>query len=346
MQRGADGGRARLSRLTTTVTWPVTAAMTVAFVAVAPPAAAAPEPSRRELAEERRKLADEAERLTEQYNGLRVRMAQARRAAQAAEKNARRQHEALEEVRAKVATLAADTYKNGGADPSVAFASAADPQEVLDRSATMNYFARQSGTQVALLLQTMQAAERARKAATDRDRQVRGLADEAQRKKKSLEGRLATIERKLNIGAPLPKTGKAPAVDPDGASAKAMGAVKAALAQLGVPYSWGGGTPSGPSFGIAQGSNIKGFDCSGLTMYAYAQVGIKLPHYTGSQFNAGTHVSRSQLRPGDLVFFHQDLHHMGMYIGKGRMVHAPQTGDVIKVSPLSGRPFAGGVRIA
>jgi cell wall-associated NlpC family hydrolase len=81
-------------------------------------------------------------------------------------------------------------------------------------------------------------------------------------------------------------------------------------------------------------------------MYAYAQVGINLPHYTGSQFNAGTRVPQSQLRPGDLVFFHSDLHHMGMYIGKGKMIHAPQTGDVVKVSPISGRPFAGGVRIA
>jgi cell wall-associated NlpC family hydrolase len=96
---------------------------------------------------------------------------------------------------------------------------------------------------------------------------------------------------------------------------------------------------------VAQGANIKGYDCSGLTLYAYAQVGIGLPHYTGSQFNAGIHVTKAQLRPGDLVFFYSDLHHMGMYIGNGKMVHAPQTGDVVKISSIEGRPFAGGVRV-
>ncbi|GAA2445516.1 C40 family peptidase [Actinomadura vinacea] len=342
MLRGAD---ARLSRLALSATGSVAAVALVTLLAP-PPASAEPEPSRRELTAQQRELTDEAERLTEQFNGLRVRLQQSQRAAKAAEQNARRQQQALEELRGEVATMAAETYKNGSADPSAAFVSSSDPQAVLDRSATMDYFARQNGTRVAALLRTIQASQRAQKSASDRARQVEQLAADSQRKKKELEGKLAKVERKLNIGAALPKKGAAPAVDPDGASAKAMGAVKAALGQLGLPYSWGGGTPSGPSFGIAQGSNIKGFDCSGLTMYAYAQVGIKLPHYTGSQFNAGTRVSRGALRPGDLVFFHSDLHHMGMYIGNGKMVHAPQTGDVIKVSPISGRPFAGGVRIA
>ncbi|MFC5744499.1 C40 family peptidase [Actinomadura rugatobispora] len=344
MLPGADGVNSRLPRLFRAA---ATGAAVAAAVFLAPAAAsAAPEPSRRELTEQQRRLTDDAERITEQYNGLRVRLQQSQRAARAAAQNAGRQQKALEELRGQVATMAAETYKNGSTDPSAAFASASDPQAVLDRSATLDYFARQNGTRVALLLQSIQAAQRAQKSATDRERQVRRLAADSQRKKQELQDKLAKVERKLNIGAPLPKAGAAPAVAPDGASAKAMGAVKAALSQLGVPYSWGGGSPSGPSYGIAQGANIKGFDCSGLTLYAYAQVGIGLPHYTGSQFNAGTRVSRAALRPGDLVFFHADLHHMGMYIGNGKMVHAPQTGDVIKVSPISGRPFAGGVRIA
>jgi cell wall-associated NlpC family hydrolase len=118
------------------------------------------------------------------------------------------------------------------------------------------------------------------------------------------------------------------------------------LGQLGVPYSWGGGDVSGPTYGSQQGRNIKGFDCSGLTRYAYGKVGIMLPHYTGDQIKAGVRVSESQLKPGDLVFFYSDLHHMGMYIGGGKMVHAPQTGDVVKISPIAGRPFAGGARVA
>ncbi|MBC6460164.1 C40 family peptidase [Actinomadura sp. HBU206391] len=308
-------------------------------------ASAEPIPSRRELTAQQEKLADQAEQLTEQYNGLRVRLQQAERAAKIARSNAIRQQQALETVRASVAQMAADSYKNGGVDPSITFATSSDPQTLLDRSATLNYFAEQNGTQVSALLQTMQAASRARKAAEQRAAQVNRLAGEARRKQQAVNKALSKIESKLGTGQPS-TGGPIPNVAPGGASAKALGAVQAALNRLGTPYSWGGGGPSGPTFGVAQGANIKGFDCSGLTLYAYAQVGIGLPHYTGSQFNAGTRVSRDQLRPGDLVFFHTDLHHMGMYIGNGKMVHAPQTGDVVKISPLSGRPWAGAVRVA
>jgi cell wall-associated NlpC family hydrolase len=104
---------------------------------------------------------------------------------------------------------------------------------------------------------------------------------------------------------------------------------------LGVPYVWGGASPSG-------------FDCSGLTMYAYAQVGISLPHYTGAQWNAGVHVSRSQLAPGDLVFFY-DLGHVGLYVGGGTFIHAPHTGDVVKLSSLNdswySSAYVGAVRV-
>jgi cell wall-associated NlpC family hydrolase len=90
---------------------------------------------------------------------------------------------------------------------------------------------------------------------------------------------------------------------------------------LGVPYVWGGSSPSG-------------FDCSGFTMYVYAQVGVSLPHYTGAQWNVGVPVSYSDLQPGDLVFFN-GLGHEGLYIGGGQFIHAPHTGDVVKVSSLS-----------
>ena len=109
-------------------------------------------------------------------------------------------------------------------------------------------------------------------------------------------------------------------------------AVAAAMQFLGTPYVWGGAAPGG-------------FDCSGLTMYAYGQVGIGLAHYTGDQWNEGAHVPSDQLLPGDLVFFGSDLHHVGMYIGGGQFIHAPQTGDVVKISDLgSASDFAGAVR--
>ena len=333
-------------RIITATAW--TAAVTVTVGLLAPaPAWAEPEPSRKELTAQQKKLADDAEKLSEQYNGLRERLKQAQRAAEVAEGNAVRQKKALDDARARIVKLAADSYKNGPVDQAVAFASAEDPQAVLDRSATLNYFARQDSSRVAHLLQTMQAAERSRKSAEARAKQVRELTDEAKKKRRELQTELKKVEAKLGTGTGSRlNAGPAPNVDPGGASAKAMGAVRAALSQRGVPYSWGGGDASGPSYGTAQGANIKGFDCSGLTLYAYAQVGISLPHYTGAQYNAGTRVSQSQLKPGDLVFFYSDLHHMGMYIGNGNMVHAPQTGDVVKISSIAGRPFAGGVRVA
>ncbi len=93
-----------------------------------------------------------------------------------------------------------------------------------------------------------------------------------------------------------------------------------AMQYLGVPYVWGGSSPSG-------------FDCSGFVMYVYAQVGVSLPHYTGAQWSDGVPVSRSDLQPGDLVFF-DGLGHVGIYIGGGQFIHAPQTGDVVKISSL------------
>lgn len=107
-------------------------------------------------------------------------------------------------------------------------------------------------------------------------------------------------------------------------------AVAIAMQYLGTPYVWGGASPGG-------------FDCSGLTSYAYGQVGIGLSHFTGAQWNEGVRVPADQLLPGDLVFFHSDLHHMGMYIGGGQMIHAPQTGDVVKISGLMS-DYAGAVR--
>jgi cell wall-associated NlpC family hydrolase len=106
---------------------------------------------------------------------------------------------------------------------------------------------------------------------------------------------------------------------PDGTQASQV--ISIAMQYLGVPYVWGGSSPS------------TGFDCSGLTSYVFAQIGISLPHHAASQFNYGIPVSREDLQPGDLVFFN-GLSHMGMYIGGGQFIHAPHSGDVVKISSL------------
>ncbi|MEU4330341.1 NlpC/P60 family protein [Nonomuraea dietziae] len=110
-------------------------------------------------------------------------------------------------------------------------------------------------------------------------------------------------------------------------------AATAAVARLGTPFSWGGGNPAGPSRGIGRGAGTVGFDCSGLTLYAWSRAGVKLGHYTGTQFRQGKRVRLSDLRRGDLVFFGGgtgDPTHVGLYLGNGIMIHAPKTGDVVK----------------
>lgn len=124
--------------------------------------------------------------------------------------------------------------------------------------------------------------------------------------------------------------------------------VRAALQMRGVPYSWGGGGAGGPSRGIAQGANTVGFDCSGLTQYAFAKYGVTIPRVSQDQFRAGTPVPKGAMRPGDLVFFGPGSDgqpgHVGIFIGNDKFLQAPQTGDVVKVSQLSARTDLMGAR--
>jgi cell wall-associated NlpC family hydrolase len=139
-------------------------------------------------------------------------------------------------------------------------------------------------------------------------------------------------------------------------AAKGRFVADAAMRWLGTPYAWGGGDASGPTYGVngpgagfADGSVI-GFDCSGLALWSWAQVGVYLPHYSGYQYTLGRHVPVGSLRPGDLVFWAYDtgdpstIHHVAIYIGGGRIVQAPQSGDVVKISPMWFDGYIGATR--
>jgi cell wall-associated NlpC family hydrolase len=111
-------------------------------------------------------------------------------------------------------------------------------------------------------------------------------------------------------------------------------AVDTALAQQGTPYAWAGAAPGG-------------FDCSGLTQYAFQAAGIALPHSSRAQATMGTPIAQADLQPGDLVFFYSPVSHVGIYIGNGQMVHAPSSGDVVKVTDVAAMGgFSGASRLA
>lgn len=116
------------------------------------------------------------------------------------------------------------------------------------------------------------------------------------------------------------------------ASALGDAVVDVAMRYIGVPYVWGGASPSG-------------FDCSGLVMYSFAQLGVSLPHSSRAQYNEGVPVARADLRPGDLVFFGSPIHHVGIYVGGGNMVDAPYTGANVGIRSINRSHYTGARRI-
>lgn len=124
---------------------------------------------------------------------------------------------------------------------------------------------------------------------------------------------------------------------PPSSGGKGQIAANAALSQLGVRYSWGGGNASGASYGFGEGAGIKGFDCSGLTLYAWAQAGVYLYHSAQMQYDGSRHLAISQLQVGDLVFYGSsstNISHVGLYIGNGQVVHAPNSRSVVQTGPV------------
>jgi cell wall-associated NlpC family hydrolase len=202
-------------------------------------------------------------------------------------------------------------------------AHAAQAKVVAERAAAKSSIQGQLARRQTLLssirseIATLQAQERARQARLAAEARARIPAQ-------TTAAATATAQNPLGVGASTP----------EGASvappSRYGGVVGIAMRYLGTPYVWGGASPSG-------------FDCSGFTMYVYAQVGVSLPHSSYAQYGMGVPVSQSDLQPGDLVFFY-GLGHVGIYIGGGSYIHAPHTGDVVKISQI-GAGYVGARRI-
>jgi len=153
-------------------------------------------------------------------------------------------------------------------------------------------------------------------------------------KKQAIEAKIdvvnsAAMKQAMTV---FEQTGVYPNVSIPTANTVGAQALQAAFTREGDPYVWGAAGPSA-------------FDCSGLVVWSYAQEGISLPHYTGSLWNSGVHIARADLEPGDLVFFYQDISHVGIYIGDGMMIDAPDFGQDVMVQPINWSIYVGAVRI-
>ena len=216
-------------------------------------------------------------------------------------------------------------------------------QDFLDRSSALAVLADDKNKALAQYTGAVNAAATAQQQATDARNRAQAAKDDAQRLLNDLHARQDALNKQVNdlkqLSSRLTAAEKASQQDTGGAapnlpapSQAAQEAINVALSKLGSDYVWGA---TGPST----------FDCSGLTLYAYKQAGITLPRTSSAQAGTGVAVPRSQLQPGDLVFFGSPVHHVGIYLGDGKMVHAPDTGDVVKISPLQ-NDYSGARRVA
>jgi len=280
----------------------------------------------------------------------------------------------LAQARAQLAQLVVSAYKGGDPDAAMYVLAAQSFTDLVDRVDVLNRTSHDESAilhrvtvaerevearQALLKKQRVQARKLVKKAAAAK-REATALIASQQAKISQLHAQINQLigERKARLAreaaarraaaaaaaaaqTPAPTTTTtAPVSPPSGpvppANSLGAQAVQIAMGELGVPYVWGGASPSG-------------FDCSGLTMWVYAQLGIHLDHYTGSQWNAGPHVAESDLAPGDLVFFEPGIGHVGIYIGNGEFIHAPHTGTVVQISSLSeawyAEEYQGAVRV-
>jgi cell wall-associated NlpC family hydrolase len=323
-----------VSRATLTV-------VTAALVAVLPSGAGGaraqtlqPRPSLASLVAQARQLSDEIDSLGQQIDGLRIELSQARSEARLAERAVARDRKAVIESRDLVAALAAQGYMDMGSDPALELLMSGDPGAFLTEEATLAELDNNAGLRYTALHAAQVSAERASATAEQQIAQATALQTELNSKTAAIRQKVAAINSSVMTQAMtvFDQTGQYPDVAlPLSGTLGAM-ALRYALSRRGDPYVWGAAGPGQ-------------FDCSGLVVWAFSQEGVALPHYTGSLWDSGMHVSRANLRPGDLVFFFADISHVGMYAGNGLMVDAPTYGQPVQVQPINWNSYVGAVRV-
>lgn len=305
------------------------ALMFPAGAAIASPASPA-KPSAAELQKKLDKLNARADHIVDQYNGARVDVRKASKTYRKLNTATKKDAKVVTRMRGRIAMMASAAYQDGNLTAPASMFAGGNPQSVLDKLASLDHL---SSSQTAAIRNFLNSDAKLRR---DRD-QAKGKLGDARRGLKKVTSKRTDIEQLIKkqkkLLAKLPK----PSAPSGGAySGPASGSARAALnyafAQKGKPYVYGGTGPSG-------------YDCSGLTMMSWKAAGVSLPRTSQAQYNAGHHVSQSQLQPGDLVFFN-GLDHVGMWIGGGQIIHAPHTGDVVRTAPFSSMAssYVGAVR--
>ena len=284
-------------------------------------------------------LYEQAEQASERYNDARIELKQAKTRLHALQADLRRQQEKVDAVRTEVARAVVAQYQGQALSSTTQVLLAKDPQKFLDQLATISgYNDQQAEMMAGFAVQAKQLEMR--KAAAQRE------LDSIAKTEKTLADEKATIDQKASqakdlldrlearAAARVSRSSErtAPTTPTVAVSGNAGAAVNYALAQVGDAYVYGA---SGPS----------AYDCSGLTMMAWAQGGVGLPHSSSAQFNMGSPVSSSQLQPGDLVFYYQPISHVGIYIGNGKIVHAANPSTGVQVAGVFSMPFSGARRV-
>jgi cell wall-associated NlpC family hydrolase len=285
-------------------------------------------------------LYHQAEQASEQYNQVHVQLNQMRGDVQALRADQARQQKATEKARRLVAASVIRQYEGDSLSAVGQAAVSSNPSAFVSQLTTMSTFNSLQATQYSSYV--TQA-----KALTIRQEATKAQLDKVAALEKKAAADKATIDKKLSEAKGVLSKLKAaqqqrltvvsrsatPTVTPASvpASGRAAIAVHFAMAQIGKPYVYGAAGPSA-------------YDCSGLTMAAWGAAGVGLSHSAAAQYNEGTHISPSQLQPGDLVFYYSPISHVGMYIGNGMIVNAENPSAGIRVTGLYSMPFDGAVR--
>jgi cell wall-associated NlpC family hydrolase len=293
------------------------------------------QPTLAQLVAQARNLSNQVDSLGQQYDALRIQISQAQSEEKLAKLAAARADKAMAGSQLAVDQLAAMGYMNRGVDPALQLMTSNNPQQFLNQASTVLEIQNQAGMRLTTLQKAQIASQRAQVTARQEIATVNRLQGEINSKVRTIQSKLdvlnsSAMQQAMQI---FSQTGSYPDVVLPEATNVGTTALRAALSQRGKPYVWGAAGPNA-------------YDCSGLVVWAFATEGISLPHYTGSLWNSGMHVSRANLEPGDLVFFFADISHVGIYIGNGLMVDAPSAGQDVQVQAVFWNAYVGAVRIA